>query len=173
MGDPVRGERERVMSDMASLVPDAETGGGGRAHPGEVRLARIDADAPLSVAEVVAAVTDPRAGGVAVFVGAVRDHDDGRAVISLAYSAHPRAEAELRRVAARVAERPDVIAVAAVHAVGDLAIGDLAVVVAASCAHRGDAFAACRQLIDDLKAEVPIWKHQAFTDGGQEWVGSP
>jgi molybdopterin synthase catalytic subunit len=60
-----------------------------------------------------------------------------------------------------------------VHRVGDLAIGDLAVVVAVSCPHRGEAFEACRQLIDDLKAQVPIWKHQTFTDGSQEWVGLP
>jgi molybdopterin synthase catalytic subunit len=72
-----------------------------------------------------------------------------------------------------VAAGPEVIAVAAVHAVGDLRIGDLAVVVAASCAHRGDAFDACRRLIDDLKEQVPIWKHQVFADGGEEWVGTP
>lgn len=143
------------------------------AAAGEVRLVRIQAQGPLSLAEVTEAVADRRAGGVAVFVGAVRDHDDGRVVTSLAYSAHPRAEAEMARVAQRVADGPGVIAVAAVHAVGDLGIGDLAVVVAASCAHRGDAFAACRQLIDQIKAEVPIWKHQVFADGQEEWVGSP
>jgi molybdopterin synthase catalytic subunit len=65
----------------------------------------------------------------------------------------------------------DVRAIAAVHRVGDLAVGDLAVVVAAACPHRDEAFTACRTLIDDLKAEVPIWKHQVFADGGDEWVG--
>ena len=139
---------------------------------GEVRLLAIR-EGRLSVDEVAAAVADPRAGGVAVFVGAVRDQDGGRDVAALTYSAHPTAEREMARVAEGVAALPDVVAVAAVHAVGDLAVGDLAVVVAASCAHRGDAFAACRRLIDDLKERVPIWKHQVFADGEQEWVGTP
>lgn len=72
-----------------------------------------------------------------------------------------------------MAEEHEVRAIAAVHRIGDLAVGDLAVVVAAAAPHRHTAFAACRQLIDDLKREVPVWKHQRFTDGGQEWVGSP
>jgi len=75
-------------------------------------------------------------------------------------------------VAEKVAASFDVIAVAAVHRVGDLAVGDLAVVVAVSCAHRGEAFDACRALIDELKQTVPIWKHQQFVDGGSEWVNS-
>ena len=90
----------------------------------------------------------------------------------LGYTAHPTAEAELRRVAEKVAASFDVIAVAAVHRVGDLAVGDLAVVVAVSCAHRGEAFDACRALIDELKQTVPIWKHQQFAGGDSEWVNS-
>ncbi len=129
--------------------------------------------APLSVETMLEAVADPAAGGHAVFVGTVRDHDGGRDVASLSYSAHPSAEAVLRQVAERVAGRFGVVAVAAQHRVGDLAVGDLAVVVAVSTAHRGEAFEACRALIDDLKSEVPIWKHQRFTDGAEEWVGSP
>ena len=135
-----------------------------------VRLAELR-DAPLSVDEVLSAVSDPAAGGVAMFVGTVRDQDHGRPVVRLGYSAHPSAEAELRRVAEEVAEKFPTIGVAAVHRVGDLAIGDLAVVVAVSCVHRGDAFEACRMLIDELKATVPIWKHQRFGDGSSEWVG--
>jgi molybdopterin synthase catalytic subunit len=111
------------------------------------------------------------AGGIALFAGAVRDHDHDRAVTGLTYSAHPSAEAELRRVAEEVARKYPVHALAAVHRVGDLRIGELAVVVAVSCAHRGDAFDACRMLIDELKATVPIWKHQRFTGGDSEWVG--
>jgi len=111
------------------------------------------------------------AGGIAVFAGAVRDHDHGHPVTGLTYVAHPSAEAELRRVAAAVKEKYPVEAIAAVHRVGDLKIGELAVVVAVSCAHRGDAFDACRMLIDELKATVPIWKHQRFADGSSEWVG--
>ena len=128
---------------------------------------------PLSVDEVLAAVADPAAGGTCVFVGTVRDLDSGKPVVELGYSAHPSVAAAFRSVAETVVAAHPVTALAAVHRVGDLAIGDLAVVAAASAPHRAEAFAACRQLIDDLKANVPIWKHQRFTDGTDEWVGSP
>ncbi|MEU5158245.1 molybdenum cofactor biosynthesis protein MoaE [Streptomyces sp. NPDC020875] len=146
-------------------------------HPGEraghdpLRLLAVR-DAPLSVDEVLAAVGDPSAGGTALFVGTVRDHDAGADVRALGYSCHPTAEAELRRVAEKVAADYPVRALAAVHRVGDLRVGDLAVVVAVACPHRAEAFAACRRLIDDLKREVPIWKHQTFADGTEEWVGA-
>jgi len=130
-------------------------------------------EAPLSVDEVLAAVADPRAGGTVVFVGTVRAEDSGKGVEGLGYSAHTSVEEALRSVAERVAATHPAIALAAVHRVGDLVVGDLAVVVAVSCAHRGAAFAAARQLIDDLKATVPIWKHQQFDDGSDEWVGLP
>ena len=136
-----------------------------------VRLTAVR-DSELSVDEVLAAVADPAAGGLALFAGAVRDTDHDRDVTALSYSAHPSAEAELRRVAEVIAEKFPVLGIAAVHRVGDLAIGDLAVVVAVSCPHRAEAFDACRALIDELKASVPIWKHQRFTDGDSEWVGS-
>ncbi|HEY7043697.1 MAG TPA: molybdenum cofactor biosynthesis protein MoaE, partial [Nocardioidaceae bacterium] len=87
--------------------------------------------------------------------------------------AHPTAESVLREVVEKVVASHDVRRVAAVHRVGELAIGDVAVAVAVSCDHRGDAFTACRALIDDLKATVPIWKHQWFRDGSDEWVGTP
>jgi molybdopterin synthase catalytic subunit len=130
-------------------------------------------DTELSVDEVFRVVRDPHAGGIALFVGAVRDHDHGRDVSRLDYTAHPSVDATLREVAEEVVEAYDVIALAAVHRVGELAIGDLAVVVAVACGHRGDAFAAARQLIDELKQRVPIWKHQSFADGTDEWVGTP
>jgi molybdopterin synthase catalytic subunit len=129
-------------------------------------------DTPLSVDEVLAAVRDDGSGGTAVFVGTVRDDDHGKAVTSLGYSAHPSAVEELRAVAEEVAAAHGVRALAAVHRVGDLTIGDLAVVVAVACPHRGEAFVACRSLIDELKARVPIWKHQRFADGTEEWVGA-
>ncbi|MFK0289432.1 molybdenum cofactor biosynthesis protein MoaE [Streptomyces sp. NPDC090442] len=149
----------------------------GRDHPGEqaaedpIRLLEIR-DAALSVDEVFAAVGDESAGGTALFVGTVRSHDGGADVDGLGYSAHPSAEAELRRIAEKVVADYPVRALAAVHRVGDLAIGDLAVVVAVACPHRAEAFAACRKLIDDLKHEVPIWKHQTFSNGTEEWVGA-
>jgi molybdopterin synthase catalytic subunit len=135
-----------------------------------IRLLAIRETA-LSVDEVLAAVSDPVAGGTVVFVGTVRDEDDGRAVETLGYSAHPSVDVALREVAEPVAATHHVTALAAVHRVGDLAVGDLAVVVAASCPHRAEAFAACQALIDELKATVPIWKNQMFADGSQEWVG--
>ncbi|MFD5703089.1 molybdenum cofactor biosynthesis protein MoaE [Streptomyces lasiicapitis] len=146
-------------------------------HPGEqaaaepIRLLAIR-DTPLSLDEVFQAVGDDSAGGTALFVGTVRDHDGGADVDELGYSSHPSAEDELRRVAEKVVAEFPVRALAAVHRVGDLSVGDLAVVVAVSCPHRAEAFAACRKLIDDLKHEVPIWKHQKFSDGQEEWVGA-
>jgi molybdopterin synthase catalytic subunit len=137
-----------------------------------VRLVDIR-DTPLDVAEVLDAVSDPSAGGVNLFVGRVRDHDHGHGVVGLEYSSHPTALDELRRVVETIAEKYDVEAVAAVHRVGKLALGDIAVVVAAAAAHRGEAYNASRALIDDLKATVPIWKHQLFSDGTDEWVGTP
>ncbi len=130
-------------------------------------------DQPLSVDEVRTALADPRAGGVALFVGTVRDHDGGKSVESLTYSAHPSALDRMRDVAEKVVADHGLVAVAAMHRVGDLVIGDLAVVVGASAAHRGEAIEGCRALIDELKATVPIWKHQRFTDGTDEWVGTP
>jgi molybdopterin synthase catalytic subunit len=130
-------------------------------------------DEPLDVAEVVAALDDDASGGLTLFVGRVRDHDGGQGVIGLDYSAHPTALDRMREVCEKVAADHDVQGVAAVHRTGSLGIGDIAVVVATTAAHRGDAFAASRALIDTLKAEVPIWKHQRFTDGTDEWVGTP
>ena len=137
-----------------------------------VRLIAVR-ESELSVDEVRAAVADPAAGGIALFAGAVRDSDHDQAVSGLSYSAHPSAVDELRRVAEVIAEKYPVIGIAAVHRLGDLAIGDLAVVLAVSCPHRAEAFDACRDLIDILKASVPIWKHQRFGDGTAEWVGTP
>jgi molybdopterin synthase catalytic subunit len=127
----------------------------------------------LDPAEVLDALADVAAGGITLFVGAVRDQDQGKPVTGLDYSAHPSAMARLREVCEAVAERYDVLGVAAVHRVGRLGLGDAAVIVATAAGHRGEAFEASRALIDDLKATVPIWKHQLFTDGSDEWVGTP
>lgn len=143
-----------------------------------IRLLAIR-DTPLSVDEVLAAVADPAAGGVVVFIGTVRDADrraqadEMTGVTALGYSAHPTAEGALREVAGRVTESHPVRALAAVHRVGELSVGEIAVVVAVACPHRAEAFAAARQLIDELKSDVPIWKHQRFVDGTDEWVGLP
>ena len=141
-------------------------------EPTPVRLVDLR-ETSLDVAEVVAALDDEAAGGLTLFVGRVRDHDQGKGVTGLDYSAHPSALERLREVCERVAATYDVHGLAAVHRVGSLDIGDIAVVVATTSAHRGTSFDASRLLIDTLKAEVPIWKHQRFDDGSQEWVGSP
>ncbi|MCB8955816.1 MAG: molybdenum cofactor biosynthesis protein MoaE [Nocardioides sp.] len=130
-------------------------------------------ETPLDVAEVVAALDDDASGGLTLFVGRVRDHDGGKGVDGLDYSAHPSALDTMRAICERVAAEHPVHGVAAVHRVGSLAIGDIAVVIATTAAHRGVAFEASRALIDTLKAEVPIWKHQRFADGSDEWVGTP
>jgi molybdopterin synthase catalytic subunit len=137
-----------------------------------LRLVDIQ-ETPIDVAEVLAALDDASSGGVSVFVGRVRDHDDGQDVTGLEYTAHPSALDKLRDVCAQVAATYDVTALAAVHRTGPLAIGDIAVVCATATGHRGEAFDATRALIDTLKDEVPIWKHQVFADGSEEWVGSP
>jgi len=137
-----------------------------------VREASIGED-PISVDRLLARVQDPTVGGVALFVGVVRDHDEGQDVSSLDYTAHPSAQQVLAACAERTAAAHDVVALAVEHRVGHLEVGDLAVVVAVGAVHRAEALAACRQLIDDLKAEVPIWKEQRFADGEAEWVGLP
>ena len=128
---------------------------------------------PLDVSAIMATVAGPEVGGITMFVGAVRDHDSGRPVEALSYTAHPKAEQILREVAQEVADDFPDARLAVVHRIGDLVIGDLAVVVVAASAHRGEAFAAARRLIDDVKATLPIWKHQRFVDGTFEWVGLP
>ena len=137
-----------------------------------VRAARTT-EAPLSVDRLLALVQDRTVGGMALFVGVVRDHDAGAGVASLDYSEHPGAEAALARCAERTAAEHDVVALAVEHRVGHLEVGDLAVVVAVGAVHRGPALAACTHLIDTLKAEVPIWKEQHYVSGGAAWVGLP
>jgi molybdopterin synthase catalytic subunit len=138
----------------------------------EIVLCEVREDA-LSVDEVLASVRHPECGGIALFVGVVRDHDHGEQVDALDYSAHPSAADTLRRVCEEVRARHSAPRLAAVHRTGHLEVGDTAVVVAVAAPHRGEAFDACRDLIDSPKASVPIWKHQRFADGSDEWVGLP
>lgn len=138
---------------------------------GRVALARVSAQ-PISPQTCLDLVGDPSAGGIGCFVGTVRSADQGRAVTALCYEAHPRAETRLEEVCEQIAGR-DVVVVAAEHRSGHLEIGDLALVVAVSALHRHEALAAATDLIDSLKAQVPIWKEQQFADGTSEWVGCP
>jgi molybdopterin synthase catalytic subunit len=139
---------------------------------GDVVLLAVT-DQPLDLAAHEAAVAERRAGAVVSFQGVVRDHDHGRTVTKLEYEGHPTAEAVLREVAAEIAADPEVYAVAVSHRVGPFEIGDAALVAAVSTAHRAAAFAACARLVDEVKARLPIWKHQIFTDGTDEWVNCP
>jgi molybdopterin synthase catalytic subunit len=137
-----------------------------------VELARISAT-PITSDACIAAVEHSAAGAVVTFAGIVRNHDDGRIVIRLEYEAHPTAEAALEAVAASVASEFPSVRIAIEHRTGSLEVGDLAMVCAVASAHRAEAFAACARLVDEVKRLVPIWKHQRFADGTDEWVGSP
>lgn len=132
-------------------------------------LARISTTA-LDTAEVESFVGGPTNGAVVTFTGVVRNHDGGQSVSSLEYQAHPDAERFLRRCCADVAASSG-LSVAAVHRVGTLTVGDLALVAAVASPHRAEAFATCAELVERIKHEVPIWKRQKFTDGESEWVG--
>jgi molybdopterin synthase catalytic subunit len=128
---------------------------------------------PLDVSAHEAMAAHPAAGAVVSFAGVVRDHDDGRDVAALHYEAHPSAADVLAEVAAEIAKDPAVYAVAVSHRVGDLRIGDVALAAAVSTAHRAEAFELCLRLVDEVKARLPVWKHQHFRDGTEEWVNSP
>ena len=135
-------------------------------------IARV-VDEPLSVAEHEQAVADSGAGAVVSFSGVVRNSDGGRSVTELEYVGHPTAEAVITELAEEFAARPEVRAVAVSHRVGLLGIGDVALACAVSAAHRGEAFRACADLVDEVKKRLPIWKRQVFTDGEEEWVACP
>lgn len=128
-------------------------------------------DEPLSVGEAIAAVSHAGAGAVDVFVGLVRDTNEGRAVTRLDYEAYgTMAVKEMTRIGEELAREMPGVRLAALHRVGSLAVGDCAVVCAASAPHRGEAFRACRRLIDEIKARVPVWKREWGPDGPY-WVG--
>jgi len=128
---------------------------------------------PLDVGELERLVADAAAGAVVSFAGVVRDHDGGRAVTMIEYEAHPSAQAVLEEVAADVARRTDVDALAVAHRIGPLQVGEAALVAAVSAAHRHEAFAAAALLVDEVKDRLPVWKRQVFPDGTDEWVACP
>jgi molybdopterin synthase catalytic subunit len=140
-------------------------------HTPVIRTALVDE--PLSVTEHEAAVAHASAGAVVSFAGVVRDHDGGRGVVRLTYEAHPSAAAVLAEVAADLAKDPAVLGLAVSHRIGELGIGDVALAAAVATGHRAEAFAICARLVDEVKARLPVWKHQHFTDGTDEWVNSP
>lgn len=150
---------------------------------------------PISVDQAIAAVESDTAGAVVSFSGVVRNHDGGKPVERLSYSAHPTAHQVMADVVAALvaehtpagapgtepAEGPEAepgteqhqpVRIWAAHRIGMLEVGDPALVCAVSAAHRGQAFEVCSELVDRIKAQVPIWKEQYFTDGTVEWVGA-
>ncbi|MEZ4315535.1 MAG: molybdenum cofactor biosynthesis protein MoaE [Polyangiaceae bacterium] len=155
---------------MSDRISPAESAAAHAAPSTKPRAERIRS-ARLSMDELVEQVRHPGAGAVATFEGTVRNFNDGRAVTLLEYEAYgPMAESELARILDELhAELPDVRA-AAVHRIGALSVGDAAVLCAASAPHRGEAFRACRLLIDRIKARLPIWKREHGPDGPY-WVG--
>ena len=138
--------------------------------PSKIRQVGIS-ESPLSVDQALRLVSGPEVGGIALFVGTVRNQDHGSGVLSLDYTQHPSAVDVLQKCAEETAEQHEVVAIAVQHRVGHLEVGDVAVVVAIGAVHRGEALAACAHLINTVKAEVPIWKEQHFTSGSSEWVG--
>jgi molybdopterin synthase catalytic subunit len=127
-------------------------------------------DSPLDVRTVAHQVVSSERGGVVTFIGAVRDHHAGRAVVRLEYSAYvSMADAEFARILEE-AERRWPAKVAAEHRVGTLDVGDVAVIVVAAAPHRDAAFEACRYVIEEIKRRVPIWKREHYTDGTAGWV---
>jgi molybdopterin synthase catalytic subunit len=128
---------------------------------------------PLDVARHAELVEQAAAGAVVTFAGVVRDHDGGKSVLGLEYSAHPSAGRVVAEVVAEVAGRAEgVRAVAVSHRIGRLGIGDVALAVAVAADHRRAAFETCAELVDEVKRLLPVWKHQVFADGTDEWVNS-
>lgn len=125
---------------------------------------------PLDVRAVERAVLTDADGALVTFTGVVRDHHGGRRVSALSYHAHPQAGRFLTEVLDR--HRTDDVRVAGVHRIGDLAIGELAVVVCVAAPHRGEAFEICARVIDEIKTDVPIWKHETYADGDTAWVNA-
>ena len=129
------------------------------------------AQTPIDTATLRAELLDDRVGGYASFEGWVRNHNEGRDVLGLRYEAYAAlAEAEGEKVLEEACAKFDILDARCVHRVGDLVIGEMAVWVGVSAAHRDAAFAACRYIIDEVKARVPIWKHERYAEGDAGWL---
>jgi molybdopterin synthase catalytic subunit len=162
------GSHPALVGESAYRADDSRT----REPQRRVVLAAVSDDV-LVVDDHAAAVDDSAAGAVVTFAGVVRDHDRGRQVTGIEYVGHPSAERVLAEVVEDVAARFPVDAVAVSHRLGQLAIGDAALVVAVSAAHRQEAFEAAAVMVDEVKHRLPVWKHQHFADGTDEWVACP
>ncbi|GLY31178.1 molybdenum cofactor biosynthesis protein MoaE [Kineosporia sp. NBRC 101731] len=148
--------------DHSRIVPPAR----------QVLLAQVT-DQPIDLQALASRVEGASSGAVVTFGGVVRNHDGGREVTGLEYVGHPTAQAVLERVVAEVTAASDAEAVAVSHRIGTLAIGDTALAVAVAGAHRQEAFETAMRLVDEVKAQLPIWKRQVLADGTDEWVACP
>lgn len=126
----------------------------------------------ISITELHALVSDESCGAVVTFTGDVRNHDKGRAVANLTYEIHPSAPEQIMIIAQSVIDNYDIVKAAVVHRYGAIPIGETAFAVAVSAHHRSNAFQATSALVDEIKAKLPIWKHQNFVDGTDEWVNT-
>jgi molybdopterin synthase catalytic subunit len=127
-------------------------------------------DAPVHIQQLSKLVANPHSGAVVTFCGDVRDHDGGKEVASLLYEIHPSAPEQIKVITQSVIGRFEIEKVAVAHRYGQIPIGETAFAVAVSAAHRQAAFDACAAIVDEVKAKLPIWKHQKFTDGSDECV---
>jgi molybdopterin synthase catalytic subunit len=129
-------------------------------------------DSPISAKDIGQAMKNVAAGATVFFSGDVRDNDGDREVKSLTYEIHPSAPQVIEELARKVAAKHDILAMAVAHRYGEIAIGESAFVAVVTAKHRAPAFAACQEIVDVVKEELPIWKHQVFADGTSEWVNS-
>ena len=170
--DGAAADAPAVAAPDAHGAAAAPADGSGAASVGKSGAAIVCSEVttrPVSATELARQVSCAAAGAVVTFEGVVRDHDDGRGVKSITYSAHPVATDVMTQVAADVAAHPGLRALGVVHRVGDLLVGDTALAVAVSADHRAEAFAAASALVEQVKARLPVWKHQLFADGTAEW----
>jgi len=170
--DGAAADAPAVAAPDAHGAAAAPADGSGAASVGKSGAAIVCSEVttrPVSATELARQVSCAAAGAVVTFEGVVRDHDDGRGVRGITYSAHPMATDVMTQVVADVAAHPGLRALGVVHRVGDLVVGDTALAVAVSADHRAEAFAAASALVEQVKARLPVWKHQLFADGTAEW----
>lgn len=137
----------------------------------ELMRAEVTTDL-ISITALTALVTDERCGAVVTFTGDVRNRDGSKEVLSLTYEIHPSAGDKITEITLAVIEKADVVKVAVSHRYGEIPIGETAFAVAVSAVHRESAFETCSTIVDEIKAQLPIWKHQVFSDGTDEWVNT-
>jgi len=129
-------------------------------------------ESPIDATKLTSEVESPECGAVVTFSGNVRSHDKGQDVLALTYEIHPTSADVLKKVVSEVCEKHQIRNARVAHRFGSIAIGEAALFVAVSAPHRQAALAACSELVDEVKLQIPIWKHQTFADGTDEWVNS-